>query len=520
MLQEEEVRDGESIPLVREIEVPSMSRTRPLHLAVHETSASTSEGVWSPHYRRLTLGLILLTIGPGIEALAAATILPKIVADLGGLSLYGWSFSAFLLATIFGLILAGDAADRRGPALPFMLGVALFVLGLILAGTASSMLMFVLSRGVQGLGAGILDSVAYVCLGRGYPEQVKPRMIAVFASCFVVPGLIGPAFAGIVVALAGWRWVFLGLVPLVPLAAVLLLSAVKELTPATISGSWDPRRLFAAVGLVIGAGMTLSGLQVPSVPLALALTLPGLLVGTLSLHRLLPPGTLKAQAGMPAAIAIMGLLNLAYYGAEAFLPLTLVAIRGQSPLIAGFTLTAATLTWAAGSWVQAQLAPGPGPGQESRHWWQRWGSWVQARLAPRQSRRLLVTAGLLLIALGLAGIACVLMPGMPVVVAAVAWGVGGLGMGLAYSTISLVVLETAPPGQEGSATASMELASVLGSALGTGLGGVIIGVTSAAGSVAGTGIAVVDLFVLAVTGLAILTAVRLPGRPQPTASLT
>ena len=233
----------------------------------------------------------------------------------------------------------------------------------------------------------------------------------------------------------------------------------------------------------------------PTVPLAVVLTLPGLLVGTLSLQRILPPGTLKAQAGMPAAIAIMGLLNLAYYGAEAFLPLMLVAIRGQSTLIAGFTLTAATLTWAAGSWLQAQLAA-------------------------LQSRRLLVTAGLLLIALGLAGIACVLMPGIPVVRAVVAWGVGSLGMGLAYSTISLVVLETAPAGQEGSATASMELASVLGSALGTGLGGVIIGVTSAAGSVAGTGIAVVDIFVLAVTGLAILTAVRLPGRPQPTASLT
>ena len=93
-------------------------------------------------------------------------------------------------------------------------------------------------------------------------------------------------------------------------------------------------------------------------------------------------------------------------------------------------------------------------------------------------------------------------------------------MGLAYSTISLVVLETAPAGQEGSATASMELAAVLGSALGTGLGGVIIGVTSAAGSVAGTGIAVVDLFVLAVTGLALLTAVRLPGRLHHTASLS
>ena len=110
-----------------------------------------------------------------------------------------------MLTTILGLILAGDEADRKGPALPFIIGVSLFVLGLILAGTAPSMITFVLSRGVQGLGAGIIASVVYVCVGRGYPEQVKPRMIAILSSAWVVPGLIGPALAGIVADLVGWR---------------------------------------------------------------------------------------------------------------------------------------------------------------------------------------------------------------------------------------------------------------------------------------------------------------------------
>src|SRR5713226_7991820 len=123
---------------------------------------SASKGVWSPQFRRLTLGLILITLGPAFEGLAVATILPRIVANLGGLSLYGWSFSAYMLATIVGLILAGDEADRKGPAFPFIIGVSLFVLGLILAGAASSMITFVLSRGVQGFGAGIIASVAYV----------------------------------------------------------------------------------------------------------------------------------------------------------------------------------------------------------------------------------------------------------------------------------------------------------------------------------------------------------------------
>ena len=471
-----------------------MTRTIPLLLEPDEKSASISEGVWDPKHRWLTLGLILIILGPAFEGLAVSTILPKIVANLGGLSLYGWSFSAYMLATIVGLILAGDEADRKGPALPFIIGVLLFVIGLILAGAASSMITFVLSRGVQGFGAGIIASVAYVCVGHGYPEQLKPRMIAVFSSAWVVPGLIGPALAGIVADFLGWRWVFFGLVPLLPLATVLVLPNLKKLTPTAPSGSWDLHRLFAAVGLVMGTAMTLAGLQAPSIPIAIALTLSGLVIGILSLHRILPAGTLKAAAGLPAAIATMGLLSLSFFGGEAFLPLTLISIRGQNTLIAGIALTAVTLTWTA-------------------------GSWIQAKLAPRQGRRLLVTAGLLLIALGLAGIACVLIPGIPVVVAIVAWGVGGLGMGLAYSTTSLVVLETAPTGQVGSATASMELSSVLGSALGTGLGGVIIGFAAASGSLP-SGIAAVDILVIAVIGIAILTAVRLPGRPRQTASLT
>jgi len=400
-----------------------------------------------------------------------------------------------MLTTILGLILAGDEADRKGPALPFIIGVSLFVLGLILAGTAPSMITFVLSRGVQGFGAGIIASVVYVCVGRGYPEQMKPRMLAILSSAWVVPGLIGPALAGIVADLVGWRWVFLGLVPVLPLATVLVLPALKQLAPSTTSGSWDLHRLLAAVGVVIGSGMTLAGLQVQSIPIAIVLTLSGLVVGIFSLHRILPAGTLQAKAGMPAAIATMGFLSMAFFGGDAFLPLTLISIRGQNTIIAGLALTAATMTWTA-------------------------GSWLQAKLAPRQGRRLLVTVGLLLIALGLAGIASVLIPGIPVVVAIVAWGVSGLGMGLAYSTVSLVVLETAPPGQEGSATASMQLASVLGSALGTGLGGVIIAFAVAADSSTGSGIAAVDILVIALTGLAILTATRLPGRPRQTAPLT
>jgi MFS family permease len=464
-----------------------MSRPLP-GLEYRKEAVSISEGVWSTPYRRLTLGLVLIMLGPAFETLSVATILPKIVTNLGGLSFYGWSFSAYMLATLVGLILAGDEADQRGPAIPFIFGVALFATGLALASAASSMIIFVMSRGVQGFGAGIIASVVYVCVGRGYPEQLKPRMVAVLSSAWVVPGLIGPALAGLVADFVGWRWVFLGLVPVVPLATGLVFPALRKLTPSLKRRSLDLPRLLATAGLVAGSGMTLTGLQAQSTPLAIMLILPGLAIGIPSLRRLLPPGTLRVKAGLPAAIATIGLLSLAYFGGEAFLPLTLVSIRGQNTIIAGIALTAATLTWTAGSWVQAHLAP-------------------------RQGRRMLVTIGLLMIALGLAGITSVLIPGIPVIVAIVAWGAGGLGMGLAYSTLSLVVLETAPTDQMGSASASMELSSVLGTALGTGLGGVIIAFAAGSGRSPSWGITVIDILVIAVIGFTIPTAVRLPGRP-------
>src|SRR3989440_4136772 len=470
-----------------------MLRSQPLPTVKNrEEDANSSESVLSANYRQLTLGLILIMFGPAFETLAVATILPKIVADLGGLSFYGWSFSAYLLAVLVGLILAGDEADQRGPALPFIIGVASFVLGLILAGTAPSMIVFVLSRGVQGFGAGILVSVTYACVGQGYPEQLKPRMVAILASAWVVPGMIGPAIAGIIADFFGWRWVFLGLVLVLPLGTGLVLPALKKLTlskEVRVARSLDLHRLLATTGLVAGAGMTLAGLQVPSIPLALVLILPGLVIGIPSLRSILPAGTLRVKAGLPAAIATIGLLSAAFFGGEAFLPLTLISIRGQNTIIAGIALTAATLSWTAGSWVQANLAP-------------------------QQGRRMLVLIGLLVVAVGIAGIAIILIPAIPAQIAIVAWGVGGFGMGLAYSTISLVVLETAPKDQVGSASASMELSSVLGTALGTGLGGAIIAFATGTGRSQSWGIAVIDILVIAVTGLACLTAIRLPGRKR------
>jgi MFS family permease len=119
------------------------------------------------------------------EALAVATIVPLVGRRLGDLRLYGWVFSAFMLASLIGIVVAGTLADRVPLRQPMLAGLALFVAGLVVGGTAPDMAVLVAGRAVQGLGAG------------------------------VVPGLVGPGIATLVAAAVGWRWVFLGLIPLV-----------------------------------------------------------------------------------------------------------------------------------------------------------------------------------------------------------------------------------------------------------------------------------------------------------------
>lgn len=456
----------------------------PAHAQVD--TAPAAGGIWSAEHRWLTIGLILTVTAAAFEALAVATTLPATTRDLGGLSLYGWVFSVFMLTNLIGITLAGAEADRRGPARPFVVAIALFTIGLALAGTAPSMAVLIFGRAVQGFGAGGISSVAYVAIARGYPESTRPRMLAIMASAWVVPGLVGPAVAGLVVDYVGWRWVFLGLLPFPLIALVLAAPALRSLDATGAALAWQ--RTIAAVRLALGTGLFMAGLGQGQLVLAIGLVAAGAVLAWPALRQLLPDGTFRLERGLPAVVAAAGLLNLAFFGVDAFIPLALSVGRGQSATVAGIALTAATIMWTTGSWIQAHVAQ-------------------------RQSRRRVVAIGLILIGAGIAGVIAALSPSVPVVVVPIAWGVAGLGMGLAYSAISLAVLETAPADQTGMATAAMQLANVLTVALGAGIGGVLVAASNARTGTTNAGVLAQSLLMIGVIVLALLASLRLPGRP-------
>ena len=448
--------------------------------------ADRAGGIWAPARRPLTVGLVLAVTFVAFEALAVATILPVVGRHLGDLRLYGWVFSAFLLASLVGIVLAGTLADRVPLGRPMLAGLALFALGLVIGGTAPDMPVLVAGRAVQGLGAGVVPAVAYVAISRCYPEDCRPRMFAVLSTAWVVPGLIGPAIAAVVAAAVGWRWVFLGLLPLVIAAGALVVLALHHVPPPESPGTSTVPYL-AVLGVVAGAGAALASLSSGSVPLVTAGAIAGGAVLAVSLRRLMPPRYLSARPGLAATIFSRSLLTCCFFAGDAYVPYAIVTVRHAPTALAAAALTASTLTWTGGSWVQARYI---------------------ARYGPRR----LVRPGECLVAAGLGMMSLVvLLPQVPSALAVMAWATAGAGIGTAYSPLSVTTLDRAAAGEEGRATSALQLCDVLGQALGTGVAGAIVA-AAAAWIGHGPGVALAFSFGIAVALAAVVVGAWLPGQ--------
>ena len=443
-----------------------------------------ARGLWAPQRRALTAGLVLTITFVASEALAVVTVMPVVARDLGGLRLYGWVFSGFMLGSVVGIVAAGREADRRGPAAPFVAGVVLFGCGLAVAGSAPSMGVLVAGRVLQGIGAGAVPAVAYASIGRSLTGSLRARMMAVMSTAWVAPGLAGPALSAEVARLFGWRWVFLGLLPIVAVAGSLAVPALIRLGPPD-SPPTQEHRLGDGIRVAAGAALMLAGLTLASsgtVLAGLALIVAGVLVGLPALRRLVPDGTLAARPGLPATILTRGMLTFAFFGADAYVTLTITTVRHHSTVVAGLALTGATLAWTAGAWAQARL---------SDVW---------------EGRRL-VRTGMVIILVGIAGMALVLSPDVPVAEGLAAWTVAGLGMGLGYAPLSLMMLQHASPGQEGQASASLNLTDTLGTAIGIGVGGAAVAAAAGRGGHLYLGVGVA-FAVAAAMGIAVLVVTR------------
>ncbi|MFI5906928.1 MFS transporter [Dactylosporangium sp. NPDC051541] len=377
--------------------------------------------------RTLTFGMVTLVTLIAFEAVAVTSAMPTVARALDGLPLYGFAFGGALATSVVGTVLGGSWCDRAGPARPTAVGVGLFCLGLLGAGLAPQMWVLVLGRLVQGFGGGLVNVALFVIIGRAYPASQHARVISFISAAWVLPAILGPAVAGLVVDWLGWRWVFL----LVVLAAVPAFFGIWR--PISNISDLSGRAAFSQAWWAAGAAL---GALVLFVGGHWWLLVVGFVIVAVCGVRLLPHGTFTLARGLPSVVLLRGLAGAAFMQADVFIPLLLTRERGFSPALAGLSVTAGALFWAAGSWVQARQG-------------QRLSDTVRLRI------------GAASIAAGVLSAIVVSFAGVPVFVVIAGWCFGGLGMGLVSPVTSALVLRLSDPAGQGANSSALSVSDAL-----------------------------------------------------------
>jgi MFS family permease len=394
-------------------------------------------------YLLTTLGAWSLVFLAAFESLAVTTIMPIITADLHGRALYSLAFSATLATGVVGTVVGGAWADRYGPARPLFLSIAGFVAGLAVAGTASSMAVFVAGRALQGLGAGGITVALYVVVAKVYPAALHTRIFGAFAAAWVIPSLVGPFAAGLVADALSWHWVFLGVIVLVAGATAMIGPAVRGLEPpGPGSAGMAPRKIIAATVTAV-AVLSLSETRYTWIVAPLALV-----AIVVAVRPLAPRGTLTARPGLPASVLLCAAAGAVFFGTEVYLPLLLHDQYGLPAWLSGVTLTAAAIAWA--------LA-----------------SHLQGRFSEQFSDRRAIAVGSVLLASGALAELVTAVLRLPAPIVALGWFVAGAGMGTLYPRIAALVLAYSAPGEEGFNSSAKSIADSVGGSVSLALTGLL-----------------------------------------------
>lgn len=400
----------------------------------------------TPRPRRgLVLTAILLAMFlSAMEATVVATAMPTVIADLQGLELYGWVGSLYMLASTLTIPLWGKLADLRGRRPAMLAGLVLFLGGSLVAGQARSMLVLVLARAVQGVGAGALQPVSITIVGDLYALEERAKVQGLFSALWGSAGVLGPLLGGLLVRVLSWRWVFYINLPFGLLAGALLVLFFRE-RPANAGA---PLRFDAAGALLLSVSVlsTLLGAsgRYPLVlfPLAVA-SLAGFLYAERRAPEPLLPLSLFASRTISVASVAGTLMGAVMMASLLFLPLYVQAVRGGSPTEAGTAVAPMLVGWPLASLVGGRLLK---------------------RLGPRP----LVRTGLFAVFLGTLTIYLSVQAHAPLGALRGCMFLFGVGMGLANTALLLTVQESVAWKQRGVATASTMFFRSIGGAVAVG----------------------------------------------------
>lgn len=457
----------------------------------------------------ILIALMMSTALIAIDSTILATAVPTVVGELGSFSSFPWLFSVYLLAQAVSVPLYAKLADTVGRKPMLLFGIGLFFVGSVLCGFAPSMLLLIVFRAVQGLGAGAILPVSITVAGDIYTVEERAKAQGYLASVWAVASVVGPTLGGVFSEFVSWRWIFFVNVPLCVLAGLLLVRNYREQRAVATSRRID---VAGAAAITIGLTALLLGLleggqawawaSVPSIAVfaVAAVALPLFVaIERRAAEPVLPVWVLSRRLLLTTALISFG-VGAALTGLTSYVPTFLERVAHVTPLVSGLALAALTLGWP----LAAANA---------------------GRLYLRMGFRPTVLIGSAITAVGAASVAVVapfVLTTLSVVGAvmliALACFVTGVGMGLMATPALIAAQSSVGHDDRGVVTGANLFTRSIGSAVGVAVFGaianaVIGGAARGAGaSAAATGAASVAVFVGAAVAavLTVLAAVAMP----------
>lgn len=379
------------------------------------------------------------------DSLIVATMLPSIVAEIGGAALVSWTVSIYEIGSIVAGAATALLTMRYGLRWPMCLAAALFGLGCALSAISPNMQTVLLGRAFQGLGGGGLVAMAFVAMGVLFARRYTARALAVVSTFWGVSAFLGPLLGGFFVEYATWRigfWFFA-----VQACALALWIALRVDTPVPQDAPTG-RFPLARLGLLCLAVILISygGVRVePWRTIGFVLTGLGCLIwflwrdGKAGTDRLLPLAPLDPRQPTGATLLMLLSLSMATIGILAYGPLLMTMIHGISALTAGYIVACSSI-----GWTLAAVSVSGAPERQDRSW---------------------ITLGMGLTAFSIAGFAWA-VPDGPVWLIAVFAVMEGAGFGMAWTFILRRITALAPASEVQRVTAALPTVQRMGYALG------------------------------------------------------
>jgi predicted MFS family arabinose efflux permease len=432
----------------------------------------------------------------------AATILPSVVSDIGGLPYYAWNTTIFMVMSILGSTLSTRLLLRAGPRAAYAIAAVLFALGTAVCAAAPSMPVFLIGRALQGLGGGLLLAFAYAMIRLVLPETLWPRAITMVSGMWGTATLVGPAIGGIFAELGVWRDAFWTLIPISLLFALLAAVVLPQNTTGRAAQTAVP---VAQLMSLMTAVFALSAGSVADNPIW---TAAGVATGLAflaalawaerrSTNRMLPADALRPFRRLFLLFTTIALLEFAVTSCEVFIPLFMQVLHGQKPLTAGYIGALLGVGWTIGSFTSSGAS----------------GRWVPGAMMMSPVLALAGIAGLAILVPSTDGGGWIRLA--PISFALLC---AGFGVGIGWPYFLTDILKTAVPEEQDLASAAMTSVQLLATAAGAAIAGLITNLAGLAhpGGLAGTAHAALWLFAsfMAAPALAVLTTRRsLAGRP-------